>query len=319
MKGFGMTATAATQKLETNDPSLTICDLSNNAVLQMKAPELMPKLAAALAVNTTCLELNLSNCNLTDPVVAFLATALEKNTTLVSLNLEGNKVGNDGMTSLANSLAKNRGLMQLNLLGQKGTRFGDACLHAVTTMFDTNITLIRIVWRLESRQSFRINKLIVRNNDINKRIRDGKDYADILPQGVAPMSEALIAQRADAAYLIHGSGDSVRQSRTDSTDDESGRISARLSARGSGEAAGAATCFPRVVSSGSSAQPPAAPKPAAPPPLAAPDAQLEAAMTKLELEYEEELAALKAKYADKKAKLIESHAASGNGAAAEVS
>ena len=38
-------------------------------------------------------------------------------------------------------------------------------------MFDSNVTLLKIIWRLESRQSFRLNKMIVRNNDIDRRIQ----------------------------------------------------------------------------------------------------------------------------------------------------
>ena len=52
--GFGLTATAAIEKLGSNDPSLITCDLSKNAVLQMKGGELIPKLGAALARNTVC-------------------------------------------------------------------------------------------------------------------------------------------------------------------------------------------------------------------------------------------------------------------------
>jgi len=69
-----------------------------------------------------------------------------------SLNLEGNRCGNDGATELAKALATNRALIILNLLNQKCSRFGDSTLAAFTEAFDTNITLLKIVWRLESRQ-----------------------------------------------------------------------------------------------------------------------------------------------------------------------
>ena len=38
------------------------------------------------------------------------------------------------------------------------------------------MTLLKIVWRLESRQSFRLTKLLTRNNDIDRRIKSGKEY-----------------------------------------------------------------------------------------------------------------------------------------------
>ena len=176
-----LTPTAAIERLSANDPALTICDLNKSAVLQMKGAELMPKLAAALATNTCCQELLLGDCNLSDDMLNEFAAALAKNTTLVHLNLEGNKVGNDGATCLAKALAQNRSVLILNLFGQKGgTRFGDATLHAFCDMFETNATLLKITWRLESRQSFRLNKLLVRNNDIDRRIKAGRDYADLL-------------------------------------------------------------------------------------------------------------------------------------------
>jgi hypothetical protein len=197
-----LTPTQAIERLTADDPTLVTCDLSSNAVLQMKGPELIPKLAAALEANTACQELTLSNCGINDALCSQLAGMLAKNTGLVHFNLEGNKVGNDGATSLATALATNRTLMQLNLLGQKGTRFGDATLHAFTNTFKSNATLLKIVWRLESRQSFALNKLIVRNNDIDRRIKAGKDYADLLPTGVEPLSADLIAFRERASMFV---------------------------------------------------------------------------------------------------------------------
>ena len=330
--GMGLTATAATGKLESNDPTVTVCDLSNNAVLQMKAPELMPKLAAALAKNTTCQELNLSGCGLMDATVVDLAKALETNQTLISLNLEGNKIGNDGATALATSLAKNKGVMVINLMGQKGTKFGDATLHAWTDMFSSNITLLKIIWRLESRQSFRLNKMVVRNNDINKRIKDGKDYAELLPTGVGPMSAALIEQRAEAEVTYLPTPRNSSRSMADDSEGNSGRFSARSFG---GPAVTAASSFGSSRASDSERESPkpfevkvppttaaaAAPKLSAPPALATPDPELEAKLTALEVEYEQEAAELKAKYAAKKAALIEAHssASNGNGGAAEVS
>lgn len=37
------------------------------------------------------------------------------------------------------------------------------------------MTLLRIRWRITSRQSFAINKAIVRNNNIVRRIKEGND------------------------------------------------------------------------------------------------------------------------------------------------
>ena len=40
---------------------------------------------------------------------------------------------------------------------------------------------MQIVWRLESRKSFAINKMVTRNNEIERRIKSGMDYDDVLP------------------------------------------------------------------------------------------------------------------------------------------
>lgn len=74
-----LTATEAITKLQENDPTFTTCDLSNNAVLQMKGTELMPQFGAALASNIVCTDLNLSGCNLDDSVMEPLTKALESN------------------------------------------------------------------------------------------------------------------------------------------------------------------------------------------------------------------------------------------------
>ena len=102
---FALTATDAINRLKSNDPTLVTVDLSKNAVLQMKAPELMPMLGAALAVNTVCTELCLSGCGLGDDSVEHIAKALSANNTLATLNLEDNRVNNDGAQSIVSAAA----------------------------------------------------------------------------------------------------------------------------------------------------------------------------------------------------------------------
>ena len=150
-----LTPGAAIERLKSND--IASVDLSNNAVLQMK-PELWAELAAALASNTTCTELNLSSCGMNDSAAEHLSSALRENSTLVSLNVESNSVGNEGAIAFARALSVNRGLAVLNLMSQKGARYGDTTLEEFLKMFDTNVTLLKIIWRLESRQSFRLTK-----------------------------------------------------------------------------------------------------------------------------------------------------------------
>jgi len=359
LKGLGLTPATAVERLAANDPSLTVCDLRNNAVLQMKASELVPKLAAALAGNNTCQELNLGACGINDECATSLASALAQNTTLIHINLEENRIGNDGATAIAKALAQNRTLMQLNMLNQKGTRFGDATLHAFTDMFATNVTLLKIIWRLESRQSFRLTKMLTRNNDIDRRIKAGKDYADLLPSGAEPLSAALIAQRAGGAAFVGtpraSAEDSARSSANDSgggggtwragvsdtasrtgtavvSDRQSGTDRSSVDADSPGAVDNVTTrggkaggggfqiTMPASTAAAPSASVPTMPPP--PPPASLPDAELEEKLTALEVEYETALAALKADFAARKAALIEQHASSSehaNGSALPVS
>jgi len=310
-----LTPTEAIQRLADNDQTLTKVDLSKNAVLQMKGGELIPKLAAALAHNRYCQELVLSDCNLGDQMAADLASALKTNNTLVHLDLQENKIKDEGATALANALAQNRTLMQLNLLNQKGSRFGDATLHAFGDMFDTNITLLKIVWRLESRQSFALNKKIVRNNDIDRRIKANRDYADLLPEKAQPISEELVAQRTESAAFV-----GINTPRASSM--ENVPNSARVdSARERGDSLPAtapapprpmpasypAAPAPALAPPAAEPEPPPPPPPPPAPAISAPDSDLEAKLVALELELEEKVAALKADYAAKKLALIESH------------
>jgi len=303
-----LTPTDAIQRLSENDPSLVTCNLSKSAVFQMKGGELCPKLAAALAHNTVCQELILSECGLGDSMVGDLATALATNTTLVHIDLQGNMIKDDGATALAKAIAQNRTLMQINLLNQKGSRFGDTTLHAFCDMFDTNVTLLKIIWRLESRQSFRLNKMLVRNNDIDRRIKASRDYADLLPEKAQPIPPPLVAKRSESAAII-----GLSTPRTSSAGGDSARE------RGDSLASGLApklmpSSYPPLAAA--PAPPPAVPAPPPPAPMppsigantiSPPDDDLQAKIVALELECDEKVAAIKAEYAAKKLALIESH------------
>ena len=312
-----LTPATAIERLSANDPTLTTCDLRNSAVLQMKGPELIPKLAAAIERNTVCTELNLAGCNINDELCATLAKGLAKNRAIVNLDLQENKIGNEGAPSLANSLAGNPILMQINLFAQKGTKFGDASLHAFTSMFDTNVTLLKIVWRLDSRQSFRLTKMLTRNNDIDRRIKAGKDYADLLPEGVPPIPPAVVQQRASSGFATGTPRSSASDSdRTSSFESNAGaplrttsfalRNSSanKLSERSASDLSARSASF----TPGATAAKPPAPPPAAPlaPPLAPPGGHSErvAQLAALDAEYEQELAALKARFAARRAAII---------------
>merc|ERR1719443_1007620 len=59
--------------------------------------------------------------------------------------------------------------------------FGEDTLEHFITMFNDNITLTKIQWRLESRKSFMLNKLQTRNVEIKKRQDKGEDCDAFLP------------------------------------------------------------------------------------------------------------------------------------------
>ena len=71
--------------------------------------------------------------------------------------------------------------MTLNFSHDFFRAFGDACLTSFVDLFDFNVTITKIIWRLDSRKSFAINKLIVRNNTIKKWVNEGKSVQSILP------------------------------------------------------------------------------------------------------------------------------------------
>jgi Ran GTPase-activating protein (RanGAP) involved in mRNA processing and transport len=179
-KKFNSSPKAAVEAVKANDPSYTIVDLSGNTVFTMKHREYCEQLAEGLKSNTYVKEIHLSKVDLDARDATLLGEALEHNDSVEVVDLEKNKISNEGATALANSLQRNKRVIELNLLGQPN-QFGDACLEAFIDLFDYNVTLTKIIWRLDSRKSFSINKLIVRNNTIAKWLQEGKDVSSKIP------------------------------------------------------------------------------------------------------------------------------------------
>eukprot|EP00854_Cymbomonas_tetramitiformis_P009502 gene9502-11258_t len=169
--------------LTNNDPNTTTLDLSNSAVFQMKSQEFCDQIGEALATNTTITDLNLSKNEISDMGVSSIVKGLTVNKSLITLNLEGNRIRSEGAEEISKGLAQNTTLRSISLFNQTNTKaFGDATLQAFIDMFETNVTLLKITWRLDSRKSFALNKLITRNNEIDRRLKAGRDYLDILPE-----------------------------------------------------------------------------------------------------------------------------------------
>jgi hypothetical protein len=163
------------------DPNMTKLDVSGNASIQMKSTEFLTNLADALKKHKGIKEVNLMECEITDPGCEVLAGVLAENHTIEELNLEKNKITSTGAAHLAEGLSKNCGLRTLNLLQQQGN-WGEDCLARFLAMFAVNVTLTKIKWRIDSsRKSFDLNKFQTRNGEIRKRVDKGEDYKDYLP------------------------------------------------------------------------------------------------------------------------------------------
>merc|ERR1712151_491363 len=128
----------------------------------------------------------------------------------MGLILEKNKIGSTGAIALADALAFNKGLLTLNLMQQSVQNFGEETLERYITMFNDNITLTKIQWRLQSRKSFMLNKLQTRNVEIKKRKDKGEDYNSYLPDHMKSAGGGGYA--ADAAADTSGSTERRRSS-----------------------------------------------------------------------------------------------------------
>jgi len=190
-------------RIAANDPSLTEVTLNDNATYQMKSADYTKQIADALSNNDTIKRLTLSKLNLTDQSVSLIAEVLKTNKSLEKLDVSNNKFGNVGLIAIAEALKSNSTLIELSVIGQSQP-FGEAALQKMTEMFEYNIQLQKINWRLHSRQSFALNKLISRNVDINRRIAAGQkleDYINTVPGPRKPdfgVSEDFIAVEGGA-------------------------------------------------------------------------------------------------------------------------
>ena len=164
-----------------NDPEYDILDLSGNTIFAMKHSQYSADLAAALKDNTHIREIHLKKVDLDKKDVAAIMDALRVNKTVLVVDFEKNKIDNEGAAALATAMRENSTIREVNLLGQAGRAFGDACLTGFIDMFDYNVTVTKIIWRLDSRKSFAINKLLVRNNTIKKNLEENRDVGNLIP------------------------------------------------------------------------------------------------------------------------------------------
>merc|ERR1719263_633943 len=147
----------------------------------MNSTAALEKLCEPLKNSKSIKVVNLSECEITDDGCKHLADVLRSNHVIEELILEKNKIASEGAKLLADALISNKGLRTLNLMQQAVKNFGEDTLERFITMFNDNITLTKIQWRLESRKSFMLNKLQTRNVEIKKRQDKGQDFDSYLP------------------------------------------------------------------------------------------------------------------------------------------
>ena len=152
-------------------------------------------LAEALEGNTNLTTLRLNDCSIAGAGARALAKALERNNTLTILDLENNKIDSEGIAAIADSLRTNVSLQELVLLGN--TVPGERAMSCFINALEYNTTLLSIKWRVTSRQSFRVNSGITRNNEILRRQKAGMSVDDIHPQKIRERDELIRAERND--------------------------------------------------------------------------------------------------------------------------
>lgn len=179
-----------------------VVDLRGNASLRMKPAENLAEIVCALKKDTKVTKLDVSECELPDDACNALGDLFRNNSTILEVVLEKNKISSHGAKVLAQGLAENKGIRTLNLLQQAVKSFGDDCLDSFVLMYATNITLTKLTWRLDSRKSFSLAKLQTRNIEIQKRIANGKDFNDLLPDNLKSGGAPVAGEAAPAEAAV---------------------------------------------------------------------------------------------------------------------
>lgn len=246
----------------TENASMDTFDATNNASFKMDSTKALATLAEPLKKHKGIKKLILVECEITDHGCEVLKEILSENHTIEELILEKNKITSDGARMLAEGLAKNHGVRTLNLLQQNGKSFGDDCLSKFIDMYHNNITLTKITWRLDSRKSFALAKLLTRNIEIRKRFDAQKDYTDLLPDHMKDCPPDLNKSGDERAKnAINGSTDKAPPTK------ESSPVEAKNGYPTPEQAPPAATAPEPVAAPAPAPEPVAA---AAPEPVAAP-------------------------------------------------
>lgn len=182
MPGFGQpTLASVMRRVEADDVGLDRLDLTNNASFRMKPDSSITALSSALRSNVVVKVLILRELQIGDTVMEALAALLSENHTIIELDLQQNLITSNGVITLAQGLSKNRSVHTLNLMNQKTRTFGEACVESFKEVFQCNITLTKLQWQVNSRNTSSLAKCITRNIDIWRCVASGRDYCSLLP------------------------------------------------------------------------------------------------------------------------------------------
>lgn len=190
---MAMLPATAIERLEANDPTFTTCKLSDSSLFKITADDFTKAIAKALEKNDQCTRVLLSNCGISSAGAVALAEMLKVNSTITDLDLDNNKITNEGTQAILAAIKENTGLLELHLLGN--TVPGEGALTTLVESFEYNTKLVNIIWRLESRQSFKINQCLTRNKEIARRLKIGKSVDDVDPNIRRETEKRILAER----------------------------------------------------------------------------------------------------------------------------
>jgi len=155
--------------------------MGGSAIFQMKAEEKTAEFCTAMLGNTAVTCLKMKNCNINDTCATLLGEMLANNTSITEADLSSNAFKEDGGIAIANGLAQNVALRQLDLMSIPALGRSERVLRAFINMYDSNLTLKKVIWRLEHPLANTLAKLMTRNNSIDRRIQQSKGFDDLLP------------------------------------------------------------------------------------------------------------------------------------------
>lgn len=188
------------ERVAANDSTLTRINLNSSALFNAQADEHATNLAKALASNTFVTEVKLSDCGISTAGALAFAETLKVNQVILTLDLSNNKIDNAGIQAIAEALRHNKALTELHLLGNQEP--GEIALSTLVESFEYNTSLLNIIWRLTSRQSFTVNRCLTRNKEIERRLKLGKSVDDIDPNIRRETEKRILAERENGVKFV---------------------------------------------------------------------------------------------------------------------